>query len=352
MPLLLLNFFVVSSPASSNKDDNLDYDVGNLTAFDPSPINVAGHDLESLISSIGRDNAQLLFNKIFELPTENIPHDQGKLALLPKGTTALPREKPVPKPAEPTKWEAFAKLKGIEKKKRGRMVFDEAAGVYAPRYGYKSIKQQAQDAEWAIDAPESATTGSTDPWTQAAQDKKARVALNKKQAQRNLLRSAEKGSKNRAEGAIDLKSAVELSQTKLGLTSGSRKKANQKPKHHVDLALGVAQRSTASMGRFDQLRTHEPSIVLPKSATNRVLRHEASERAKSRPEEKGAALNVLGKVLTGQKDNDNYGPTARVNMDKIKSMGQQQNEKKNIDKKRKEAASSSKKGNSAKKQKR
>lgn len=111
------------------------------------------------------------------------------------------------------------------------------------------------------------------------------------------------------------------------------------------------------MGRFDTLRVHEPSIVLPKSATNRVLRHEAAERAQSRPEEKGSALNVLGKVLTGQKDNDNYGPSQRVNMDKIKAMGQQENERKNVDKKRKAASASFKKGGkggagSAKKQRR
>lgn len=418
-----------SAPATASKEDNLEYDVGNLMAYDPAPIAIAGShtmhstttnvyesemihcrvasllttdllfvvcvsvELESRLASLGRDNAQLLFNKIFELPTETLPHDMGKLALLPKGTTALPREKPIPKPAAPTKWEAFAKLKGIEKKKRGRMVYDEAAGVYAPRFGYKSIKQQSQDAEWAIDAPSSAESGSVDPWTQAAADKKARIALNKKQNQRNLLRSAEKGSKNRAEGAIDLKSAVELSQSKLGLNKMGRKKeaqANKKPKHHVDvstnetrkgtrlrsmfvpstdassssclllllffqLALGVVQRSTASMGNFDTLRTHEPSIVLPKSATNRALRHDASERSKSRPAEKGAALHTLSKVLTGQKDNDNYGPTQRVNMEKIKAMGQQDNERKNIDKKRKAASDSFKKkggASSAKKQKR
>lgn len=52
-------------------------------------------DFESTILALGRDNAQLLFNRIFELPTELLPHDVGKLAVLPAGTTPLPREKPV-----------------------------------------------------------------------------------------------------------------------------------------------------------------------------------------------------------------------------------------------------------------
>ena len=69
------------------------------------------------------------------------------LLQLPPCTTVLPREKPVsfniiklitpffdvllqiPQPKPPTKWEQFAKAKGITKKKRQRMVFDEKAQV-------------------------------------------------------------------------------------------------------------------------------------------------------------------------------------------------------------------------------
>lgn len=249
----------------------------------------------------------------------------------------------VPKPAAPTKWEAFAKLKGIEKKKRSRMVQNEATGELAPRFGYKSARSQAEQAEWAIEAPKDAEAGAVDPWTQQAAAKRDRVAKNKKQQQRNVLQSAAKGSKNRVEGAIDLKSAVDLSAAALGLNKGGRKAAAasaKKPKHHVDLALGVAQKSTASMGKFDKLRVHEPAITLPKAAANRAMRHDAAERSRSRPEEKSAALAALGKVLTGQKDNDNYGPNQRVNMDKIRSMGQQENEKKNIEGKKRKAAGS------------
>lgn len=324
--------------------------VANSALCSRSPRSPGSASFESTIAALGRDNAQLLFNRIFELPTEPIPHDVGKLALLPPGSTPLPREKPVPKPAPPTKWEAFAKLKGIEKQKRSRMVTDAATGEIAPRFGYKSARSRAEDAEWAIEAPKGAETGAIDPWTQQSADKKARVAKNKKQQDRNILKSAAKGSKNRVDGAIDLKSAVDLSATKLGLkNAGSRKKessssSKKKEKHHVDLALGVAQKSTASQGRFDSLRVHEPQIQLPKAASNKAQRHDASERSRSRPEEKNASLSLLSKVLTGQKDNDNYGPNQRVNMDKIKSMGQQQNEAKNIEKKRKVAASASHKG--------
>jgi regulator of ribosome biosynthesis len=56
---------------------------------------------------------------------------------LPAPTTTLPREKPLPKPKEETRWEKFAKEKGIVKRKRERMVFDETAQEWKPRFGFK-----------------------------------------------------------------------------------------------------------------------------------------------------------------------------------------------------------------------
>jgi hypothetical protein len=58
-------------------------------------------------------------------------------AQLPPPSTVLPREKPVPKAPEATRWELFAKEKGIKKRKRERMVFDEEKKEWAPRWGYK-----------------------------------------------------------------------------------------------------------------------------------------------------------------------------------------------------------------------
>lgn len=46
----------------------------------------------------------------------------GRIAQLPPPSTPLPRAKPLPKPREPTKWEAFAQRKGIVKRKRGKEV--------------------------------------------------------------------------------------------------------------------------------------------------------------------------------------------------------------------------------------
>lgn len=75
---------------------------------------------------MARDNTQILFNAIWELPTERI--EEAIVARLPVPTTVLPRSLPVPKPRPLTNWEQFAKEKGIVKKKKGP-VFNETLQV-------------------------------------------------------------------------------------------------------------------------------------------------------------------------------------------------------------------------------
>ncbi len=78
---------------------------------------------------------QSLVNRLFDLPSEGIKG--GRMAELPPGTTRLPREKPVPKPKPLTKWQKFAQKKGIVKRKRSKLVFDETSQDWKRRHGYK-----------------------------------------------------------------------------------------------------------------------------------------------------------------------------------------------------------------------
>ncbi len=66
------------------------------------------------------------------------------MAHLPEPTTALPRAKPLPKPRAPTKWEQFAQRKGIVKKKRSKELWDEEAGEYRRRFGYKRAGDESE----------------------------------------------------------------------------------------------------------------------------------------------------------------------------------------------------------------
>lgn len=73
---------------------------------------------EQYLRSLTRDNVQLLINKIWGLPTERV--DEAIVARLPKAEFLLPRSRQVPKPKPLTKWQKFAKEKGIVSRKKNR----------------------------------------------------------------------------------------------------------------------------------------------------------------------------------------------------------------------------------------
>ena len=104
---------------------------------------------------------QALAEKLFTLEAKR--SDSGPLALLPpaagkkNGPDAaawrLPRRMLPPEPKEETKWEKFAKAKGIVKKQsRSKMVWDETAQQWRPRFGYQRTGENEGDggAEDAI----------------------------------------------------------------------------------------------------------------------------------------------------------------------------------------------------------
>jgi regulator of ribosome biosynthesis len=134
------------------------------------------------MDSVSRDNVQLLFNHLFQLPTSR--KDGEVIAVLPKPTTVLPREKPVPKAKALTTWEKFAKAKGIKKEKKSRMVFDENSGEYKPRYGYKSAKNEEMN-QWCVEVPDNADPFE-DQFQKMHQEKKERVSKNKGLQRKNL----------------------------------------------------------------------------------------------------------------------------------------------------------------------
>lgn len=113
----------------------------------------------------------------------------GKLAELPEQITVIPREKPVsfyfvlyfpenlfllnlshilvsrnfilflflikklPKLKPPTRWEKFAKAKGIQHRNKNKMIYDEATGEWVPRWGYKGTNGDGAN-DWLIPVPQ------------------------------------------------------------------------------------------------------------------------------------------------------------------------------------------------------
>ena len=202
--------------------------------------------------STARDGAQALIASLFSLPTTS--SDDGPLAQLPPPVTQLPRAKPLPKPKPPTKWEQFAKAKGIQKKRKDKKIWDEEKQDWVNRWGWKG-KNKEKEVQWATEVPANAGTLPTssvtcfprtrlnassttdvdyDPAKAARDERKARMAKNERQHQQNLARAA--------------------------LGSGAATTSTADKKRQIDRTLAVTRTSTASMGRFDRTLEGEKKL--------------------------------------------------------------------------------------------
>lgn len=114
------------SYSAPQTQEPLQYDLGLLAVFDHSPLDTQAYadNREAFLLANAREGMQGLINALWERPTT--VSDEGVMASLPEMETVLPREKPLPKAKIDTKWQQFAKSKGIAPKpKRDRMVYDE-----------------------------------------------------------------------------------------------------------------------------------------------------------------------------------------------------------------------------------
>ncbi|KAI8467061.1 MAG: ribosome biogenesis regulatory protein-domain-containing protein [Monoraphidium minutum] len=219
----------------------LEFDLGNLSASDPAPLDAAAYapgTRDAACLAAATAVAQALVSKLFALPSE--PVAGGRLARLPPPSTPLPREKPVPKGRALTKWQAFAQKKGIVKRKRSKLAFDEDAGEWRRRHGYKRLNDEAEVP--IIEARPGDELGA-DPFSRLKSEKKERVKKNASQQLANLKEAAKAGAA--------------LPPT-LRLAASLPEKGRGKPTKRRDLkqeikgASRLAGVSTASQGKFDK----------------------------------------------------------------------------------------------------
>eukprot|EP00948_MAST-09A_sp_MAST-9A-sp1_P002015 g2015.t1 len=277
------------------KDDDLEYDLGNLMGCDGHPLDVSRYakDPSGYLDSLTRDNTQRLFNQIFALEIEH--HSQaGPLAVLPEPTTIIPRQKPLPKPKVETKWEKYAKDKGIFNKKRSRMIWDEDSAEWKPRHGYKRGKDNTND--WLIEYKAGENT-SINKFEERKMEKKKRILNNKLAQMNNMERQYGRTRQNRiGAGAL-------LSQKSIGNSSTPNHSSNNKRNNRIKYgfgkegtseALAKVQRSTASMGRFDKKLKNEKKM---NSGGRRQAKR--SNVDFSREREKSVLASVLGQDGAG-----------------------------------------------------
>jgi len=261
-----------------DKEDDLTYDLGLLYAHDPSPLDpeALAADPAAFLLQTARDNVQLLANKLYE----QLKGAESKSAIpLPAPVFQLPREKPAPESAPLTRWERFAQEKGIVKKKRSKMVWDETTQQWAPRYGFGRANNPKDTVrDWLVEA-KPGDDGSVDPFEAKADDRKARLSKQKRQEERNRLEAAHAASKGT--------SAINLQKTDR--------------KQYLSQSIAAVQVSTASAGRFDKTVANEPSKTKGKrkvyetATSSDDVRKDAARAAnvvsKMFPEDKAVAIN-------------------------------------------------------------
>ncbi|KAL0092337.1 ribosome biogenesis regulatory protein-domain-containing protein [Phycomyces blakesleeanus] len=176
-------------PITVDKLVPLEFDLNLLAGFDSNPIDenrLTSSEKNKYLTELIRDNTQLLINEIFKLPVKST--DMGIVAELPARTTPLPREKALPKEKAMTRWEKFAKIKGIQNTKRERMVWDDDRQEYKARYGYSGGAKDGNE-DWLMEVPDN-TDPMADQYEKKREEKKARTDKNAKRQKRNQEEAA------------------------------------------------------------------------------------------------------------------------------------------------------------------
>ncbi|XP_057544532.1 ribosome biogenesis regulatory protein homolog [Amaranthus tricolor] len=216
-------------------------DLGNLMAYNPnhhfSSIPSSREELVKQCLEKGTELAQTIADALFNLPaTEDV---DGPMVTLPAPSTRLPRQKHLPKPKPPTKWELFAQKKGIKKRKKDKVAYDEKTGTWKRTYGYDRANDE--DDVPIIDAKPTDEPG-IDPFAKRKTDKKQRVDKQEKNRLKNLKEAQKSGA---------LPSHVQLAATALPIT-GTQAAPKKLSKTELEEVAGAAAMSTASIGKFDK----------------------------------------------------------------------------------------------------
>jgi regulator of ribosome biosynthesis len=187
-------FLTLHRPVTVNKPTPFTFDLGNLLANDPNPVPASAD--EETLAATARDAAQALINQLLST-CEIKSNSDGVHLVLPAPSTPLPREKPIPAAKEPTKWERFAAKKGIKDKKRdGKLVYDEATGEWVPKWGYKGKNKEGEN-DWLVEVDEKreeATGEAHDKRADGRKERKERIRRNERKERANSAKSRKTGA--------------------------------------------------------------------------------------------------------------------------------------------------------------
>ncbi|KAL1304652.1 hypothetical protein AAFC00_003613 [Neodothiora populina] len=159
------------------------FDLGHLVCNDSNPLPPTTSLTEADMTACARDCAQALLNQLLSTCPVTRAEDSVTLTL-PQPLTLLPREKPIPAEKPLTKWQEFAKKKGIRAKTRdSNLVYDEDKGEWVPKWGYKGKNKEAEK-EWLVEVDEKKEKASGEPGDARKEKRNERVERMRRQERR------------------------------------------------------------------------------------------------------------------------------------------------------------------------
>ncbi|KAH8925939.1 hypothetical protein BT69DRAFT_1215943, partial [Atractiella rhizophila] len=189
---------------------------------------------EQALLSNSQTIVQALVGSIFSRPlVSSLSANSGEIptAISNLEYGLIPRAKRLPSAKPLTKWEKFAKKKGIGAKNKGKKVWDEEKGEWRDRWGYgkwKGARGMGEDGkgladDWVVEVKGNEADPSYNPRAQSKKESKLRKGKNEKQQLANIARA-------QAE------------------TSGPT--PQEKRKTELERKIGQVSRSTTAMGKF------------------------------------------------------------------------------------------------------
>ncbi|ELR16369.1 uncharacterized protein ACA1_204570 [Acanthamoeba castellanii str. Neff] len=263
---------------------SIEVDLGNLTGYDYQPQDLSAFSekgTKAYLDETGRDAVQLLFNKLLGLPTHRT-QEGDVLAQLPRPTTPLPREKHIPKPKPKTKWEQFAATKGIQKRKKNKLEWDETHQDWRRAHGYQRANR-SEESNWVVEVKGNEANPHDDPFAKVEKEKKDRVKKQRQNEMRNMAAFAKADEKKKGlAGSIQ---HVNKSTASLGKFNerlpGEQKDQYQRGKRKFDdLASsgGLANEKERGMSVLNKILGKETAELNTDRAAKLALPHEAKKQ--------------------------------------------------------------------------
>ena len=253
---------------------NITIDHGHLLICDTSKLTSDSNPeiTETIMQTEAKKNLIQFYSELFTMLRKQQGEDdqdrdydkEPDELVLPKPILALPRALPIPKQKPLTRWEKYMKEKGIQKRKRSRMVYSELAGDWVPRWGKGSIKQIEKKANWAMEDDGSGI----DPFT-VKENKK--LLAKTKQEKRELKNQINAMAENKVVPKKGKKLQKEINRL-------------DEDKKQLSKRLEQVQKSTRSMGHFDKKLKNEKelNIIKKKKVSTDVLLNRKHERSRDK----------------------------------------------------------------------